>query len=152
MSALGWVFLAVACSGPSTPELPIVPPQAAAPGVFERTTQTGKYAVTLRFVPPTPSIGELFAVEATVVDRVAGVPLENGKLALDARMPQHNHGMETDPVDLPGVCDAAGACTHPGGAYRTEGFKLHMGGAWTVTIDVSGPQGPDSTTLIYDLR
>ena len=70
-------------------------------------------------------------------------------------MPQHNHGMETDPIDLPGVCppqvaDPA-ACPHPEGRYRTEGFKFHMPGAWTVTAEVRGARGPDSTSFVVEV-
>ncbi len=122
-----------------------------------RKTQSGAYNVALAFDPAPPPVGALFAVQATVTQR-DGSPLEFGTVALDARMPQHNHGMETDPVDLAGVCpdggDAATAatgCPHVGGVYRTEGFKFHMPGAWTVTVDVRGPRGPDSTSFVVEI-
>ncbi len=128
-----------------------------------RKTQSGAYNVALAFDPAPPPVGALFAVQATVTQR-DGSPLEFGTVALDARMPQHNHGMETDPVDLAGVCPddgdaataataatAASACPHVGGVYRTEGFKFHMPGAWTVTVDVRGPRGPDSTSFVVEI-
>ena len=115
-----------------------------------RPTQLKKYVVELAVVPEPPKMGELFVVEAVVTDR-DGVPLDDGKVALDARMPQHGHGMETDPVDDPGQCDAAGKCTHVGGKYRAEGFKFHMTGGWTITVDVDGPRGPDSTSFVYEM-
>jgi hypothetical protein len=100
--------------------------------------------------PSAPEVGALFRARARVTQR-DGSPLEAGKVALDARMPQHNHGMETDPIDLPGACDAAGACTHPGGIFETEGFKFHMPGAWTVTVEVTGPRGPDTTSFVVEV-
>jgi hypothetical protein len=119
-------------------------------GVEQRQTQTGYYLVDVAFDPPRPAMGELFSAVATVRTR-DGQPLDVGKVALDARMPQHNHGMETDPVDWPGECEADGkTCKHPNGLYRADGFKFHMPGAWTVTVDVSGPRGPDSTSFVVE--
>ncbi len=133
-----------ACAGGSAPRA------AVWPGPWTRPTQSGLYVVALSFDPSAPEVGALFRAEARVTSR-DGTPLEAGKVALDARMPQHNHGMETDPVDLPGVCDAAGACTHPGGLFQTDGFKFHMPGAWTVTVEVTGPRGPDTTSFVVEV-
>jgi hypothetical protein len=143
-----WGLVVVAACGGSPRA---VPGRAEA---LTRRTQSGAYTVALSFEPTPPPVGALFAVQATVTQR-DGTPLELGTVALDARMPQHNHGMETDPVDLPGVCEDAdtepAACPHPGGVYRTEGFKFHMPGAWTVTVDVRGARGPDSTSFVVEI-
>jgi hypothetical protein len=105
-------------------------------------TKNGLYRVSWRPVPDPIVLSELFTVEATVTD-AAGVPVEDGVVRIDARMPQHGHGMATKPEDDPGVCDAEGKCRHPGGVYRTRGMKFHMPGDWTVTFDVKGPAGED---------
>ncbi|MBA2320862.1 MAG: FixH family protein [Deltaproteobacteria bacterium] len=137
--------IALACGSPSATNDPVEPPAWGA----ARTTQNGKYEVTLVTEPDPPVRGELFEVSARFTE-LDGTPIEDGKVSLDARMPQHNHGMMTDPVDDPGHCDAAGAkCTHPGGVYEASGFKFHMGGEWTITVDVVGPRGPDSTSFVY---
>lgn len=128
------------------------PPEGAA--VFTGSTQSGTYDLEVRFDPPSPALGSLFDVVATVRDRRANAPLEAGKVTLDARMPQHNHGMQTDPIDDAGTCDTPAdaattpTCTHPGGVYRTKGFKFHMDGEWTVTVEVLGPNGPDTTSFV----
>ncbi len=142
-----FVFL-VAC----TPVPEPAPSPALEPGVVRRTTQSGYYEVDVKFKPEKPGLGELFEVEAVARTR-DGLPLEVGKVLLNARMPQHNHGMETDPVHSPGECDAAGtACTHPGGRYLSQGFKFHMPGEWTVTIEVTGPRGTDTTSYVYEMK
>jgi hypothetical protein len=34
----------------------------------------------------------------------------------------------------------------------TSGFKFHMAGAWTITVDVAGPRGVDSTSFVYPME
>lgn len=127
----------------------------------EKPTQVGRYLVTLAFEPDPPVLGELFEVDARVA-LPDGLPLETGKVTLDARMPQHEHGMETRPIVDEGACTevppdsdadsdapANRKCRHPDGRYRAKGFKFHMSGKWTVLVNVDGPGGPDSTTFIY---
>lgn len=116
------------------------------------TTQSGTYDLSVAFDPPAPEMGALFDVVATVVDRRSKLPLVNGKVTLNARMPQHGHGMETDPAQDAGACDKDPSCPHEGGVYRTKGFKFHMGGAWTVTVEVVGAAGTDSTSFVYELK
>jgi hypothetical protein len=62
---------------------------------------------------------------------------------VDARMPQHGHGMETKPKLREGE--------PVDGIYLTDGFKFHMPGEWTVTVAVTGPLGEDTTTFLYDM-
>lgn len=134
-----WLLLACGTSPPAEPV------GWGAP----RTTQSGRYRVSLETTPDLPPRGELFRVTA-VLTEPNGTPIEDGKVALDARMPQHNHGMMTDPIDDLGQCDPAGVnCKHPGGRYEASGFKFHMGGEWTITVDVVGPRGPDNTSFVY---
>jgi hypothetical protein len=120
-----------------------------------KVTQSGRYKVGLELIPDPPKLGELFVVHAAFTE-LNGTPIEDGQVKLNARMPQHNHGMETDPQNDPGICDQALAngatCKHPGGIYETTGFKFHMGGPWTITVDVVGPRGADSTSFVYDFE
>jgi hypothetical protein len=134
------LLLALACGGPTVPSAWNDP----------KPTQLERYEVALAVTPDPPPLGELFSVDATV-RFLDGQPLEDGTVKLDARMPQHGHGMQTDPVADPGVCDANGKCKHPGGHYHVDGFKFHMAGDWTITVDVNGPEGPDSTSFVYGM-
>lgn len=95
-------------------------------------------------------MGELFEVEAVLTDAKTGAPIEDATVRIDARMPQHGHGMATRPEDDPGTCDAAG-CRHPGGRYVTRGMKFHMPGDWALTFDVDGPAGPDRLEAVHRL-
>jgi hypothetical protein len=122
-----------------------------APKPLGGPTQRGAYVVALELVPNPPPLSELFEVKVTLTDPQTGAPISDAIVAVDAQMPQHGHGMSTDPIDDPGSCDAAGVCTHPGGVYRTTGMKFHMPGKWSVSIDVSGPRGADRLVLPYEL-
>lgn len=125
-----------------------------------KRTQAGRYLVGLQLEPEPPPLGELFQAKATVAFS-DGLPIETAQVVLDARMPQHDHGMETRPRVRPGACEAdtdtdgdtdrPATCRHPGGVYVADGFKFHMSGAWTVLVQVDGPKGPDSTTFVYQM-
>ena len=119
-----------------------------------KRTQVGRYQVGLRLVPDPPPLGELFRVEADVALK-DGTPLETAVVTLNARMPEHAHGMETRPRVREGTCTRdsddtdSRSCRHPGGTYVADGFKFHMSGAWTLLVEVDGPAGPDATDFVY---
>lgn len=141
MRALALVALLVACGPPAADE---------GPWGAQKRSQGGKYLVAMAFEPEAPAMSELFVARATVVDP-AGAPVEDATVRLDALMPHHGHGMMTAPRPDPGACDAAGQCVHPGGVYRSSGFKFHMGGPWTVVVEITGPAGPDDVSFIYEM-
>ncbi len=76
----------------------------------------------------------LVTVEAQ--DPAQAAALTFGPLLFDARMPEHNHGMIVKPVPT----QLSPAATPGPGSYRIDGVKLHMAGAWelTLTLDVNG--------------
>ena len=92
-----WLFLA-ACSSTAPSKQVVDNTNWGA----AKATQSGKYLVTLQNLPEPPAMGELFTLQATVTF-ADGKPVEKATVKLDARMPQHNHGMETDPIDDPGL-------------------------------------------------
>ncbi len=152
---LAGLWASAACTG-STDGGPSARPAAPPPGEAWTTTtlrtQSGRYSVVLALDPPEPALGSLFAIDAVVMDARSDTPLEGAILRLDARMPHHGHGMMTRPIDLPGVCEdgATGPCPHPEGRFRSEGFKLHMPGSWTILVEVEGPRGLDTTSVVYE--
>lgn len=88
-----------ACTGSTSSSVP-------APLDEPRATQVGRYRVSLDLEPDPPKLGELFRVQARVT-LPDGRPVETAKVVLDARMPQHEHGMETRPRLREGVCAGA---------------------------------------------
>ncbi|MFN3331403.1 MAG: FixH family protein [Caldilinea sp.] len=77
------------------------------------------------------------------VETADGAPVENAVIQVSGGMPEHFHGMPTQPR----VTQNLG-----GGDYLVEGMRFQMGGWWTVTfaIDANGVQ--DSVTFNLRLR
>lgn len=67
-----------------------------------------------------------------------GEPVEHADISIDGGMPQHGHGLPTEPK----VTAELG-----GGRYQVEGMKFNMPGWWTVNVTVKGPAGPDTATF-----
>jgi len=60
-----------------------------------------------------------------------GNPISGAQITVTGGMPDHNHGLPTNPRMTAELGD---------GIYRLEGFRFHMNGNWElfVTIDVDG--------------
>ncbi|HWQ14834.1 MAG TPA: FixH family protein [Roseiflexaceae bacterium] len=69
------------------------------------------------------------------VETADGRPVEGATITVDGDMPQHGHGLPTDPQ----VTQDLG-----GGDYLVEGLKFHMPGWWVVDFTISGPGQPDT--------
>jgi hypothetical protein len=93
------------------------------PGGFVAQGRLSASDVVLFFrtVPAPIEVGRHFAVEAIVCT----TPAPQG-LRVDARMPEHRHGMNYRPTVA-----ATGA-----GRYRAEGLLFHMPGRWQLLFDV----------------
>jgi hypothetical protein len=115
------------------------------------TTKQGAYVLDWGPQPDPIVAGELFTVRVSLRDAATGAPVEDATVQVDARMPQHGHGMATRPEDDRGSCDGAGRCLHPGGVYLTRGMKFHMPGEWTLSFQVDGPRGRDHGDARYAL-
>lgn len=134
----------------------VTEPTVAPPPPGELTTAGGHYRLVWTPVPKPVPLAELFEVQTKLLDARTGAPVEDGSVHVDARMPQHGHGMATKPEDDPGVCPTGAPkgspdCRHPGGVYVTRGMKFHMMGSWTMTFDVTGPAGADRVETEYRL-
>jgi hypothetical protein len=141
--------LAAACGAPHVPEVggrPAAPageprtepaaPRAPwlGPAVRSGRSSDGNYLVRLR--PrggPIPK-NQPFELEVWVFPAVAESsrptqpvqPLTGVRVGVDARMPDHGHGM----LRQPRVTDRGD------GSHLVEGMLLHMGGFWLLTVDV----------------
>lgn len=109
------------------------------PGPGTLRTEAGLYDVTWAPTPYPMPLNELFVVDCTVADPKTGAPLPSATVAVDARMPDHGHGMTTKPIT-----------TLADGRSRTEGMKLHMPGHWTFDFKVTGPAGEDRVSIVVD--
>lgn len=112
---------------------PAAPPKLDGPG----KGKVFNFALTLD--PPAPPMGSMFKLEAKITD-ASGKPLTNAKVKLDATMPEHGHGMTTQP-EIKELGD---------GRYVAEGMKLHMPGRWVFTADADADaRGADNVSFDY---
>lgn len=72
------------------------------------------------------------------VETAAGEPVENAEILVDGGMPQHGHGLPTQPQ----VTEYLGE-----GNYRVEGLRFQMGGWWEVQFDITADGQNDSITF-----
>jgi hypothetical protein len=83
-------------------------------------------ALSYRTVPPKIAVGEHFALELAICPKQGAA--FSGRVKMDARMPEHHHGMNYQPtVNL----------LEPG-RYRSEGWLFHMPGRWEFVFDLDG--------------
>jgi hypothetical protein len=106
----------------------------------ERVGEAGLYRIA---IAPENGAIPLGAIHSWVVDvaTAAGEPFVPTRLAFDGGMPQHGHGLPT----APRVTRSLGT-----GRFLVEGVKFHMGGDWTLRVEVVGPSGPD--VAVFQVR
>jgi hypothetical protein len=139
--AITSLLLAGACGGeepaPAPKQIPPpveptpTPPQKPAPsgGKVTGESNAGTYRVTWQSKPDPVPLNATFELEVEVVD-VAGGDVAALELAADAAMPDHSHGMNTQP-----------RVTRLGpGRFRVEGMLMHMPGYWELYFDLA--RGP----------
>jgi hypothetical protein len=61
------------------------------------------------------------------VESADGVPVENAKIEVSGGMPEHDHGLPTQPRVTEELGD---------GDYRLDGVRFHMRGYWEITVTV----------------
>jgi hypothetical protein len=72
------------------------------------------------------------------LETASGAPIDSAEIRVDGGMPQHGHGLPTQPR----------VTRHLGnGDHLVEGMKFNMGGWWVVTFRVASAAGSDSLTF-----
>ena len=117
--------------GPTVPEF----------GFGPRESEKGKYTVYLRPQLEPIQLRKLVTVRVLVLDAM-GRPVEGARIAVDGGMPEHGHGLPTQPR----VQGSLG-----GGMYDIEGLRFSMGGWWEVKLAIDSPLGADRVTFNLSL-
>jgi hypothetical protein len=102
-----------------------------------KPSAAGMYRVAL--VPPAqvPAINQMHSWKVTLA-APDGTPVHGATFAVDGGMPQHGHGLPTQPRVTRELAD---------GTYQLDGMKFSMTGWWQVKLDIRGPQGADTVTF-----
>lgn len=109
-------------------------------GLGPRTSANHVYTATLEPREPL-RLRQLQTVAVRVVD-AAGRPVDDASFSIDGGMPQHRHGLPTQPR----VTRSLG-----GGVYEIEGVRFSMGGWWELRLAIDSPAGADSVTFNLSL-
>ena len=75
------------------------------------------------------------------VESADGAPIEWAKIVVDGGMPEHDHGLPTEPR----VTAELG-----NGEYRLDGMRFHMRGLWEIRITVTTEEG--ETVVVIPLQ
>ena len=67
-----------------------------------------------------------------------GTPVRGARFTVDGGMPQHGHGLPTQPRVTRELAE---------GTYQLDGMKFSMTGWWEVKLAIQGPQGADQVTF-----
>jgi hypothetical protein len=105
--------------------------------LLEKPSTGGIYRAAL--VPPAqaPAINQMHSWKVKLAG-ADGTPVRGARFAVDGGMPQHGHGLPTQPRVTRELGD---------GIYQLDGMKFSMTGWWEIKLAIQGPQGPDKVTF-----
>jgi hypothetical protein len=126
-AALGFAALASACSTPPA-DLDLS---------LDKQTVAGTYRVALQPPAQAPAINQMHAWKVKVA-APDGSPVRAATFKVDGGMPQHGHGLPTQPRVTREL--------EPG-TYLLEGMKFSMTGWWEVKLAIDAARGADKVTF-----
>ena len=104
---------------------------------LEKPSATGVYRVALLPPAQAPAINQMHSWKVKLATS-DGTPVHGARFAVDGGMPQHGHGLPTQPRVTRELGD---------GTYQLDGMKFSMTGWWEVKLAIDGPQGVDKVTF-----
>ena len=105
-------------------------------GLGPRSSAKGMFVAML--VPVEPLRVRKMQSMTVVITDADMHPIDNAQISIDGGMPQHGHGLPTQPR----ITGNTG-----GGVYEIEGVRFNMGGWWEFTLSVTTPSGTDVITF-----
>ncbi len=116
------------------------PPAQSEFGLGPRASLGGHYTAALQ--PSQLLRPRQMQTVVVIVTDSDGHAVEGATIAVDGGMPQHGHGLPTEPR----VTRNLG-----GGAYEISGVRFNMGGWWEFSLDITSSAGSDKVTFNLDL-
>ncbi|MED5621466.1 FixH family protein [Ideonella sp. BN130291] len=109
----------------------MTPPQELDQSMTRATAQR-HYVVAIRPLIEPIAINQMHSWEVKV-STPAGTPVQHAQIEVDGGMPQHGHGLPTQPKVTRELGD---------GRYLVEGMKFSMPGWWELKLQVRPAEGP----------
>jgi hypothetical protein len=97
----------------------------------------GRYLVQMEPPEAAPTINEIHAWQIKL-SSPDGAPVHNARITVDGGMPQHGHGLPTQPKVTREVAD---------GTYLMEGMKFSMTGWWEIKLAIQAADGSDTAVF-----
>jgi len=118
----------------------VKPPAATEFGFGPRASANQKYTATLQ---PRQALvlRRLQTVPVRITD-AAGRPVEQAVITIDGGMPEHGHGLPTQPRIGRALGD---------GVYEIDGVRFSMSGWWEFKLAIESPAGADRVTFNLSL-
>jgi len=104
---------------------------------LKRRTVGGKFIVEIAPPASGTSVGRIQSWTLTL-QTATGEPVEGANIDVSGEMPEHGHGLPTDPQVKP---------TIHAGRYTLDSMKFNMGGWWELHLKIRGPRGADRITF-----
>ncbi|MDP3230263.1 MAG: FixH family protein [Acidovorax sp.] len=104
---------------------------------LDKKSAGGVYQVALLPPAQAPTINQMHSWKVRLAT-AEGVPVRGAKFLVDGGMPQHGHGLPTQPRVTREM---------EAGTYALDGMKFSMTGWWEVKLAIDGPQGTDKVTF-----
>jgi hypothetical protein len=115
--------------------------QAPAPSDVDtssaRSSDRKTYIVSYTIEPSPAPLNRIHQWKLNVKNQ-SGQPVKGARIIVSGDMPEHGHGLPTQPEVTKEVED---------GLYLVEGMKFQMPGWWVVTFQISAAEGQDSVTF-----
>jgi len=109
-------------------------------GLGPRASANQKYTATLQPREPL-RLRRLQTIPVLITD-ASGRPVEQASFTVDGGMPEHLHGLPTQPR----LGRSLG-----GGVYEIDGVRFSMGGWWEFKLAIESPAGADTVTFNLSL-
>lgn len=105
-----------------------------------RASVAGLFYGSVRSTPTPPPVNQMHTWTLHLEDE-SGNPIEDAEITVDGDMPEHGHGLPTQPRVTEYLGD---------GDYLVEGMQFQMGGEWYVEFTLTANGATD--TLRFDFR
>jgi hypothetical protein len=104
---------------------------------LDKPSTGGIYRVALLPPAQAPAVNQMHSwkVKLATTD---GTPVHGARIAVDGGMPQHGHGLPTQPRVTRELAD---------GTYQLDGMKFSMTGWWEIKLAIQGQPGADKVTF-----
>lgn len=113
-------------------------PSASFAATYSAVSSGGGYTVDYSPSSDPMPLNKLFSIDIVIKPKKQGGRVIYPNVRVGARMPTHNHGMNTQ-IIVRKVSE---------GHYRADGVLLHMPGSWRITIDLTDERNVTEQVLI----